>query len=238
MTNSRFADIRAAIAPVFDRVPDTREIEALLPGEHKILARTVLALRRGPLRYSRGETIVIESEASEYIFLVVSGVVRSLRSFQDGTRSIVAFHLPGELFGLTNYPTHSLTAEAAKDAMILFFKRSALLSVAEQESQVASFLLTAALNENRRLQERSLLIGRDAKCRVAAFLIDLSMRTRTQKYLELSMSHQDVADYLGLKIETVSRVITQLEASALIARGESHRSLILKNRSALARVAS
>jgi CRP-like cAMP-binding protein len=85
-------------------------------------------------------------DASEYILLVISGVVRTFRSFQDGTRSIVAFHLPGELVGLTKHPTHSLTTEAAADAMILFFKRSSLLSIAEQESHVANFLLSATLN--------------------------------------------------------------------------------------------
>ena len=239
MINFRFADITAASGPVFDWIPanTTENLEALVQGEQKVLARTVLALRRGPIRYSRDQTIAIEGEASEYIFLVISGVVRSFRSFQDSTRSIVDFHIPGELFGLTNFSTHSLTAEASTDATILFFKRSALLSIAERESQVASFLLTATLNELRRLQERSLLISRDAKCRLAAFLIDLSLRQRTQKCLDVPMTHHDIADYLGLTIETLSRVITQLEKSGLIARGPSPRSLILKNPGALARMA-
>ena len=239
MINFRFADITAASGPVFNWIPanTTENLEALVPGEQKVLARTVRALRRGPIRDSRDQTIAIEGEASEYIFLVISGVVRSFRSFQDSTRSIVDFHIPGELFGLTNFPTHSLTAEASTDATILFFKRSALLSIAERESQVASFLLTATLNELRRLQERSLLISRDAKCRLAAFLIDLSLRQRTQKCLDVPMTHHDIADYLGLTIETLSRVITQLEKSGLIARGPSPRSLILKNPGALARMA-
>ncbi|HEY6754538.1 MAG TPA: cyclic nucleotide-binding domain-containing protein, partial [Pseudolabrys sp.] len=134
MINFRFADITAASGPGFDWIPanTTENLEALVQGEQKVLARTVLALRRGPIRYSRDQTIAIEGEASEYIFLVISGVVRSFRSFQDSTRSIVAFHIPGELFGLTNFPTHSLTAEASTDATILFFKRSALLSIAER----------------------------------------------------------------------------------------------------------
>ena len=240
MSDLALANTTGAIGRLFDRVPAnaTENLEALIPDEHKILARTLLALRRGPIRYSRDQTIVVEGEASDYIFLVISGAVRSFKSFHDGKRTIVDFHLPGELFGLTNYPTHSLTAEAAADAMILFFKRSALLSLAEQETQIASFLLTAILNELRRLQEHSLLISREAKYRVASFLIDLSIRTRMQIFLELPMSHQDIADHLGLTIETLSRVITQMEKSGLIVRGRSPRDLTLNNRRALARMAN
>ena len=180
----------------------------------------------------------LRGEASEYIFLVISGVVRSFRLFQNGSRSIAAFYLPTEFFGLTNHPTHLLTAEAAADANILFFKRSALISMAKRESRIAKLLLTVTLNELRRTQEHSLLLSRDAKCRVASFLIDLSKKTRTQTCLDLPMSHQDIADHLGLTIETVSRVITQMENSGVIVRGRSHRDLILNNRRALVRMAS
>jgi CRP/FNR family transcriptional regulator, nitrogen fixation regulation protein len=223
MTNVTVADTTAAKDRALGYVPlnTTENLEALVQDEHKILARTILALRRGPIRYSRDKTIALEGQASEYIFLVISGVIRSFRSFKEGIRSIAAFHLPGELVGLTYHPTHSLTTEAATDATILFFKRAALLSIAEQEIHVANFLLTATLNELRRTQDHSLLVSRDAKCRLASFLVDLSMRMGTPNSLELPMSHQDIADHLGLTIETVSRVITHMETSGLIARGGS-----------------
>jgi CRP/FNR family nitrogen fixation transcriptional regulator len=130
-----------------------------------------------------------------------------------------------------------LTAEAATDANILSFKRSALVSVAKRENQIANFLLSATLTELRRTQEHSLLICRDAKGRLASFLIDLSKRMRTQTCLDLPMSHQDIADHLGLTIETVSRIITLMENSGVIVRGRSHRDLILNNRRALVRMA-
>jgi CRP-like cAMP-binding protein len=127
MTNFMFAKMPAAEDLVPKRAdPSTAEVFAGLIGdEYKSLARTIFALRRGPIRYNRDQTIVIEGEASDYIFLVISGVVRSFRSFQNGTRSIVTFYLSAEFFGLTNHSTHLLTAEAAADASILFFKRSA-----------------------------------------------------------------------------------------------------------------
>jgi CRP/FNR family nitrogen fixation transcriptional regulator len=238
MTDLTLAETPPAVGLIPEcAYPSTAEaFEGLIRDEYKSLARTIFALRRGPIRYRRDQTIVIEGEPSEYISLVISGVVRSFRSFQNGTRSTVTFHLATEFFGLTNNPTHLLTAEAAADANILFFKRSALFSLANRESRTANFLLTATLTELRRTQDHSLLISKDARGRVASFLIDLSKRTRTQTCLDLPMSHQDIADHLGLTIETLSRVITHMENSGLIARGQSSRDLILKDRRALMRM--
>jgi CRP/FNR family nitrogen fixation transcriptional regulator len=108
--------------------------------------------------------------------------------------------------------------------------------VAKRESRIANFLLTTTLTELQRTQEYSLLISRDAKGRVASFLIDLSKRIRMQACLDLPMSHQDIADHLGMTIETLSRTITQMENSGLIVRGRSHHDLILNDREALARM--
>ena len=190
----------------------------------------ILALRRGPIRYCRDATIVCEGDITEYIFLVVSGVVRSCRAYQDGSRRIVAFHFPGELFGWSGDLIHSLSEEAATDALVLFLKRSTLLA-----TRIASYLLAATTNELRRVQEHSLLLSRLAKCRVATFLIDLSMRMGNSNYLDLPMSHLDIADHLGLKIETVSRTITELVKSGSIARA-SYRALVLRDRASLVRI--
>jgi CRP/FNR family nitrogen fixation transcriptional regulator len=100
---------------------------------------------------------------------------------------------------------------------------------------MANFLLAETTNELLRAQEHALLIGKSAKSRVATFLIDLSRRLGKAKYLELPMSHQDIADHLGLTIETVSRTITELERSQVIAR-LSPRSLVLLSRPSLLRM--
>ena len=236
MASMTVADTPEAVVSECAFRSTTQAFEGLLPDEHKSLARSIFALRRGPVRHSRDQTIVVEGDASDYIFLVISGVVRSFRSFQNGTRSIVSFYLPTEFFGLTNHPTHLLTAEAVTDANILFFKRSALFSMAKRESQIADFLLTTTLTELRRTQKYSLKISKSAKGRVASFLVDLSKRMRTQTCLDLPMSHKDIADHLGMTIETLSRIITQMENSGVIARGRSH-DLILNNLQALAQMA-
>ncbi len=198
---------------------------------------SILALRRGPISYRRNTTIVCEGDPNDYIFLVVKGVVRSCKTFQDGGRRIVAFHFPGELFGWSGDLMHSLSEEAATDTLVLFIKRSALLAAAIQDSRIVNYLLAATTNELRRAQEHSLLISRSAECRVATFLIDLSMRMGEAKYLNLPMSHNDIACHLGLKNETLSRTITALERSGSIARA-SYRALALRNRASLERMMS
>jgi len=201
--------------------------------DRPLLNRALCALRRGPIRYPRDNVIVCEGDPTDYMFLVVSGTVRACRTYQTGARSIVAFYLPGELLGWTNTTKHSLSVEAATDAIVVSLKRSALLSIASQESKIARSLLAATTKELRRTQEHALLISRSAKCRVAMFLTDLWTRLGKAKHLDLPMSHQDIADHLGLTIETVSRTLTDMERSGIIAR-VSPRRLILQNPSSLA----
>jgi CRP/FNR family nitrogen fixation transcriptional regulator len=195
----------------------------------------ILALRRGPIRYRRDAMIVSEGDRADYIFLVAKGVVRSCRTYHDGSRGIVAFHFPGELFGWSDGSIHLISAEAVTDTLILFFKRNALLSAAVRDTKIASYLLDAATNDLRHGQEHSLLLGRLATCRVATFLMDLSTKMGNPKYLKLPMTLLDIADHLGLKMETVSRTIAALEKSGSIAR-TSYRTLLLRNRASLARI--
>jgi CRP/FNR family nitrogen fixation transcriptional regulator len=157
--------------------------------------------------------------------------VRHCKTFENGSRNIVAFYLPGDLFGWSN-AKHVFSVEAAADAMVLFIKRAGLLSIASQEGRVASFLLATTTNDLRRSHEHSLLINKSATCRVGTFLADLWARSGKLKYLDLPVSHQDIADYLGLTIETLSRTITGMERSGVISRVSTRR-LIIRNEMAL-----
>ena len=176
--------------------------KALLHGcDQQTVTDSILAFRRGPIRYRHNAMIACEGDPTDYMYVVVSGVVRSCRTHRDGSRGIVAFHLPGELFGWSGEPVHSLSLEAATDTLVFFLKRSALLAAAIRDGRIATYLLAATTNELRRLQDHSLLLSRRAECRVATFLIDLSVRLGTTSYLDLPMSHQDIADHLGFTIE-------------------------------------
>jgi CRP/FNR family transcriptional regulator, nitrogen fixation regulation protein len=213
--------------------PSANLLKALAQSnDPELVNRALCALRRGPVRYHCNNVIVCEGDPTDYMFLVVSGTVRTCRTYETGTRSIIAFYLPGDLLGWTNAAKHSLSVEAATDAIILFLKRSVLLSVASQERGFANTLLAATTNELLRTQEHAMMINRSAQCRVAKFLTDLWMRLGKTTCLDIPMSHQDIADHLGLTIETVSRVITNLERAGLVRR-VSPQKLILQNQLAL-----
>jgi CRP/FNR family nitrogen fixation transcriptional regulator len=204
-------------------------------GENPLAMRRILALCQGSSRYRRNRLIFFEDDPADYFFFLSGGVVRTCRSFKDGKRSVVAFHLAGDFVGLDGEMTHSLCAEAATDVTVLPLKRSAVFAAAMYDRDVSDFLLASIAKELRRLREQTVLIGRDAHCRLATFLIDLSYRLGQTYDLDLPMPHRDIADYLGLSIETVSRVITEFERLGYIAR-VSTRSLTLRNRAALARL--
>jgi CRP/FNR family nitrogen fixation transcriptional regulator len=203
--------------------------------QQEMLRRNVLALRRGPIRYRRNKVIACEGDPTEYVFLVVSGVVRRCRTFRDGARSLIAFHLPGELFGWTYDAVHSLSVEAAADTTILLIKRNALIASAAQNAAMANFVLANTAAELQDMQKHSLLLGRDAKFRLLSFLTDLATRTGQWSHIDLPMTHRDIADYLGLKIETVSRTITELEHKGTVAR-QSRRRLVLNDPASLAKM--
>jgi CRP/FNR family transcriptional regulator, nitrogen fixation regulation protein len=195
------------------------------------LGITLSVLPRASMRFYRDNVIACEGVAAEHIFFVVKGVVRSCKIFQQGVRNIVAFYLPGDLFGWTDLQ-HSLSIEAATDTEVLFLKRRTLLSIASRESRVASFLLAATTNELGRAQDHILLMSKSAKCRLATFFTDLWVRLGNPEYLDVPMSYQDIADHVGLTIETVSRTISDMERSKMITRVSTRR-LLLQNRLAL-----
>jgi CRP/FNR family nitrogen fixation transcriptional regulator len=185
------------------------------------------ALQPGTRRFRRNQVIASEGEAADYIFVVVNGVVRKCKNFEHGGRSVVAFYLRGDLFGWSE-EKHSLSVEAASNAAVMFVKRSALISLAKRDSDVAGLLLDIATSQLRRAQQHALLMNMMAKSRVASFLVDLGQRSRAGNLIKLPMSHQDIADHLGLKIETLSRTITELERGGIVYRSGA-RSLTVDN---------
>jgi CRP/FNR family nitrogen fixation transcriptional regulator len=158
--------------------------------------------------------------------------VRICKVLTDGRRRIEAFYLPGDVFGLEMDDEHHFSAEAIADSTILVVKRSALVSLANVDGDVARRLWTFTARELQRVRDHMLLLTRTAQERVASFLLDLSKRLATVEEIDVPMSRQDIADYLGLTIETISRTLTQLETQAAIALPTSRR-IVLCNRRAL-----
>jgi CRP/FNR family nitrogen fixation transcriptional regulator len=163
---------------------------------------------------------------------VVSGAVRTYKVLENGRRQICAFYLPGDIFGFEAGDTHMASAEAVGETHVLVVKRSAIMNRADHEKDLARQLWEATAQELRRFQQHMLLLIKSADERVAGFLIEMARRTTKTAAVELPMSRQDIADYLGLTIETVSRTFTQLEQTGLIALPTSRR-VELRNYNAL-----
>jgi len=187
------------------------------------------------MSYPRNAEIFGEDEPADYIYKVTSGTVRTYKILSDGRRQIGGFYLPGDIFGLESADDHTLSAEAITDARILVVRKSALTSLAGHDAAVAQELFALTARELRRVQDRILLLIKSAQERVASFLLEMADRSPASNAIELPMSRQDIADYLGLTIETVSRTLTSLESCAAIEVPTSRR-IVLRNRSALNRL--
>lgn len=194
-----------------------------------------IELMGAPMSFARNAEIYGDNEPADYLYKVISGAVRLYKVLTDGRRQISAFYLPGDIFGLEVGDEHMFSAEAVSDAKILVVKRSAVVALAGRDNDVARQLWTLTSRELHRLQDHIMLLVKTAQERVAGFLLEMADRTRAGNAVDLPMSRQDIADYLGLTIETVSRALTQLENAAAIEVPTSRR-IVLRNRSQLSRL--
>jgi CRP/FNR family nitrogen fixation transcriptional regulator len=185
------------------------------------------------MRFARNAEIFGEDESADYLYKVVSGAVRTCKLMSDGRRQIGAFYLPGDVFGLESEDVHLFSAEAIGDCEVLVVKRGTFLAEIARQPDLFAQLWSQTMDHLRRAQDHMLLLGRkNAQERIAAFLLELAERLSCSGAIKLPMSRQDIADYLGLTIETVSRTLTQLERDGLIAIPVS-RQIVLRNRAAL-----
>jgi CRP/FNR family transcriptional regulator, nitrogen fixation regulation protein len=187
------------------------------------------------MSFARNSEIYGENEPADYLYKIVSGTVRTYKVLVDGRRQIGAFHLPGDIFGFETGNEHTFSAEAITDCKIIVIKRSAVMALAARDNDVARQMWELTARELQRVQKHSLALIRTAEERVAGFLLEMADRVANGGAVELPMSRQDIADYLGLTIETVSRTLKLLEDAAAIEVARRRR-ILLRNRSALRRL--
>ena len=190
-----------------------------------------------PMSFGRNAEIYGEKEPTEYLYKIVSGAVRTYKILADGRRQIQAFYGAGDIFGLEAGDEHDFSAEAIVDSRVLVVKRSAVMALAARDNDVARQLWALTASELQRVQGHVMLLIKTARERVVSFLLEMAERTSMGNAVELPMSRQDIADYLGLTIETVSRTLTSLESAAAIELPTSRR-IVLRNRTALSRLNS
>jgi CRP/FNR family nitrogen fixation transcriptional regulator len=184
---------------------------------------------------SKGEELFAEGDDAEYFYEVVSGAIRSYKLLSDGRRQIDAFHLPGDIFGLEAGREHRFSAEAVGDGQVIAYRRSRLSAIIEEDAVFRDRIMTATLRNLQRAQDHMLLLGRKtAQEKLATFLLDMAQRLSDDaEHFDLPMQRSDIADHLGLTIETVSRTLTQFTRSGLIRLPPAGRSISLCNRMAL-----
>jgi CRP-like cAMP-binding protein len=219
--------------PQFGRIPAPTARK--LGSEHGQALFDAADLIGPAMPFGRNAEIYGEGEEAEYVYKVLFGAVRTYKILQDGRRQINAFYLPGDIFGLESSGTHSYSAEAISDSNILVVRRSLVFKGAERNNEVARCLWSATAAELRRSQEHVMLLIKSAQERMANFLLEMSERLAAKGAVELPMSRQDIADYLGLTIETVSRTLTQFVEASTIQLVASRR-IVLCNRSVLSRL--
>ena len=187
-------------------------------------------------RYKKGTEIFGEKEPADYVYQVVTGAVRSYKLLSDGRRQIGAFHLAGDIFGLEIGSDHRFTAEAIIDTTVRLIKRRSLEMVAERDVVIARNLLSMTTSNLRHAEDHMLLLGRKTSLeRVAAFLIEMDRRSTAAGVLALPMCRRDIADYLGLTLETVSRALSRLHDLDILGFiGNTQRQIVLRDRAKLA----
>lgn len=189
------------------------------------------------INVGRNAEVFGQGEEAEYLYQVAAGCIRTYRVLNDGRRQIGAFYMAGDVIGIEAGTEHSFCAEAIVPSTVRILKRSVVNSRATGDSTLARQLFNLSVLELQRTQMHALLLVKTALERVAGFLIEAATRAKSRSEIQLPMSRQDIADYLGLTIETVSRTLTQLEHTKVIELPTSRR-VILRNRSQLEELAA
>jgi CRP-like cAMP-binding protein len=187
-------------------------------------------------RYAAGEPVYRQDQTADYWYRLVGGAARKCTQISDGRRQIVDFLLPGDLFGFHGGAKHDCSVECvAPDTTIVRYQRPQMELLMESDPQLARRIRQIAFASIERMQSRMILLGRSrALERVCGFLLEMACREQieTEGMVGLLMSRYDIADYLAIAVETVSRSLTLLRSMQVIVFFDTRHFRIL-NREAL-----
>ena len=177
-----------------------------------------------PVVHGAGDNIFFEGDVATHVYNLTSGVLRLSKLLPDGRRQIAGFLFPGDFLGITMEDEHAFTVEAITAATLCRFSRARFDAFVDTHPRLERRLYAIAAHELAAARQQVVLLGRKTAAeRVASFLLMLDARRASSCSAEapggditLPMSRSDIADYLGLRIETVSRELSALKASRLI----------------------
>lgn len=205
---------------------------ALPPSRAKL--PDALAREAATVCFERNDEIVAEGDVARYCYEVVGGCVRTVRLMEDGRRQVAEFLFPGDLFGCDVLDEYDFTAEAVTPTTLRRVARASLEAQADSDRGFARRLRQIAAGRLREARERQVTLGRrTATERLGRFLLEMSGRlgNDARGLLDLPMSRTDIADHLGLTIETVCRVLAQLRRDGAI--GMDRARIAIRDRRAL-----
>jgi CRP/FNR family transcriptional regulator len=199
---------------------------ALDPEELRRLAEILQTIR-----VEANHTIFSEGEAADALYNVTSGTVKLYKLLPDGRRQITGFLMTGDFLGLAVNESYAYTAETVTSCSVCKFPRRKIDALMDEFPKMQRRLFSMASNELAAAQDQMLLLGRKtAKEKICSFLLMLSQRAARRGHKEnpvyVPMSRADIADYLGLTTETVSRTFTQLKTAGAISLQEGNKVLI------------
>lgn len=168
-----------------------------------------------------GAVLAREGDPAPHVFSITSGSLRVYKLLPDGRRQITGFLFAGDFLGLAVGDDYVFSAEAMEPSTVCRFRKGPFRALVQQSPPLEHMLLNRTMHELAAAQNQMLLLGRKSALeRVASFLLDLPShdpaRPVTQDHVHLPMTRSEIADYLGLTIETVSRVLTRLKTSGVI----------------------
>jgi len=214
--------LRSSISPTNHAAP--RAVLAVIEGgrsEAESLAE--LQAIGATVRVAKNASLFQGGDASDRVYKVVSGAVRTCRMLVDGRRQIADFFLPGDFFGLDWQATHSFTAEALADTVVISYPRRQLESLAERNPAIQRLVMSMLCKGLAASQEQVVMLGRQtAHERLAWFLLRVRERSGGSDEIDMPMSRMDMADYLGLTIETVSRGMSEFKRRQYISAINTH----------------
>jgi CRP/FNR family nitrogen fixation transcriptional regulator len=186
-------------------------------------------------RYHRGQEVGGSTRPAEYWYRVVSGAARRAAVRADGRRQIVDLLLPGDFFGFTDREQDDFTIEAAGEGTVVAcYPRRRVEALADANPKLAREILQVSFDALSRLQAQLLIVGRvTAVEKVGSFLLEIAARSGSSAdRVVLPISRYDIADYLAVSVETVSRSLTDLKQRGVIAFSGT-RQVRIVNREAL-----
>lgn len=173
-------------------------------------------------RLEAGQPLFHEGDPASQVYNVTEGALKLTKLLPDGRRQVIGFILPGDFLGISIAGEHAFTAEALKNSRMCRFSRGRFHGFSTDHPQLEREIYRLAAHELAAAQAQLLLLGRKSALeRVASFLLDLGKRQQKNgaglpRSVSLPMSRIEIADYLGLTKETVSRVLAELKSRRLI----------------------